>query len=105
MEEIMNTTMTRISMTRLAPMMLMTLLTFGLFFMNLRESSSVAIATQPLSEIVMVTTVGSDSGACGIFVGLATGVIAAGVAGATVGLGAAVAISVGLHLSAALCLS
>ena len=106
----MNTTMTEISlsnMSRLAPLVLVALLTFGLFFMNLREGASLGASSYALSDAVLTTTVGAeaDAGACGIFAGLAIGVIAAAAGGVTIGLGAAVVISAGLHISAAICVS
>jgi hypothetical protein len=108
MEEKMNTTMTRFgmgNMSKLAPLCLVALLTFGLFFMNLREGASIGAQSHTLSDVVLTTTVGADAGACGIFAGLAIGVVAAAAGGVTVGLGAAVVISAGLHISAAICVS
>ncbi len=48
---------------------------------------------------------GLNPGACGILVGLGIAVVAAGSSTLTVGLGAAFAISVGMHVAAAVCLS
>jgi hypothetical protein len=104
-EENMTLTMTRFNANKLMPLFLATMLSFGMIFMNLNEVGSVVASAQPISETVLATTVGAHDGACGILVGLAVGVIAAGVAGATVGIGGAIAISVGIHASAALCAS
>lgn len=104
----MITTITRFgmnNMSKLAPICLAALLTFGLCFMNLREGASIGVHPQALSETVLATTIGADIGACGIFAGIAIGVVAAAAGGATVGLGSALVISAGLHISAALCVS
>lgn len=47
---------------------------------------------------------GLSPGACGVLVGLGVAVVALGSSTITVGLGAAFAISAGIHISAALCL-
>ena len=102
----MISTITRFSMSnmnKLAPLCLAALLTFGMFFMNLREGASVSAPSHALSDAVLTTTVGADIGACGVFAGLAIGVVAAAAGGVTLGLVAALAISAGLHVSAALC--
>ncbi len=49
--------------------------------------------------------VGSGDGACGIAVGIATGIVILAVGGATIGLGAAFALSAGLHVAAIYCAS
>lgn len=90
-------------LNRMAPLCLAALLTFGLFFMNLREGASFSVTSQALPEAVLAPTVGANPGACGIFAGIAIGVVAAAAGGVTVGFGAALAISAGLHVSAALC--
>ncbi len=61
---------------------------------------------RPLPDSEIASLVGGwNVGACGILVGLVVGVVAAGSGTLTVGLGAAFAISVGMHISAALCVS
>jgi hypothetical protein len=105
MEEKMVTAMTRFHMSRFMPLCLMTLLTFGLFFMNLREVESLNVTSQALSDTALVTTMGASIGGCGIAVGVAAGAIALAVSGATIGFGSALVISTALHVGAIICAS
>lgn len=48
---------------------------------------------------------GMRAGGCGIVVGIGLGILALGASAATVGIGGAMVLSVGLHVGAAICFS
>ena len=59
--------------------------------------------TQVLPDEIAGPKIGSGPGTCGIAVGIAAGVAGLAIGGVTVGIGAALAISAGLHAAAILC--
>jgi hypothetical protein len=61
--------------------------------------------THVLTDDAAQEVVGSGDGGCGIAVGIATGIVILAVGGATIGLGAAFALSAGLHVAAIYCAS
>ncbi len=67
------------------------------------SNSGVPVLTQALPDEFAAVNTGAGPGTCGMVVGIAAGVIGLGLAGITVGFGAALAISAGFHAAAILC--
>lgn len=99
----MTTTLTRPSANQMLALGLTTLLTFGLLFANLHGVETRSASTHMLSNTVAAATVGTSIGGCGILVGAVGAVVGLGLAGVTVGIGAALAISATIHVGAILC--
>jgi hypothetical protein len=85
----------------LAAILALSAATANLSFTN--SKTSAPVFTQTLPDEIAEVNVGAGPGTCGIAVGIAAGVIGLGLAGVTVGFGAAVAISIGFHATALLC--
>jgi len=72
---------------------------------TMQAAQPVRHLSSPLTSSAAAQIVGGIDWGCGLLVGAVGGVIALGVAGATVGLGGALAISVAIHVGAIACAS
>ena len=85
-------------------LILVTILVTGLASYGYGTGSIVSSQLLADSDVAGLTG-GLQPGACGIVAGIAIGVLALGVAGISMGFGAALVLSAGAHVAAGLCIS